>query len=116
MPPRAGSTAQSDMRRTGISTGKFFDERFLLSRLHGIRAVVLPDPSDGLAGWKSAHDCEAGQGGSGSPMASEATQLNSDSTTSTVQQRSQGGPHWNRITGYAEIGPVEVIVKPRRIP
>lgn len=31
VPPRAGSTAQSDMRTTGISTGKFLDERFLLS-------------------------------------------------------------------------------------
>ena len=49
-------------------------------------------------------------------MASEATQLNSDSTTSTLQQRSQGGPHRKRITGHAEIGPVEVIVGPRRIP
>jgi hypothetical protein len=49
-------------------------------------------------------------------MAPEATQLNSDSTTSTLQQRSQGGPHRNRITGHAEIGPVEVVVGPRRIP
>ena len=49
-------------------------------------------------------------------MAPEATQLNSASTTGTLQQRSQGGPHWNRITGHAEIGPVEVIVRPRRIP
>ena len=49
-------------------------------------------------------------------MASETTQLNSVSTTSALQQGSKGGHHWNRITGHTEIGPVEVIVRPRRIP
>ena len=49
-------------------------------------------------------------------MASETTQLNSVSTTSALQQRSQGRHHLNRITRYAEIGPVEVTVRPRRIP
>ena len=49
-------------------------------------------------------------------MASETTQLNSVSTTSAFEQQSQGRHHRNRIAGYAEIGPVEVIVGPRRIP
>jgi hypothetical protein len=49
-------------------------------------------------------------------MASETTQLNSVSTASAFEQRSQGGHHWSRTTGHAEIGPVEVIVGPRRIP
>ena len=33
-----------------------------------------------------------------------------------VQQHAQGGHHWSSITGHAEIGPVEVIMGPRRIP
>jgi hypothetical protein len=49
-------------------------------------------------------------------MASETTQLNPVSTASAFQQRSQGGHHWRSITGHAEIGPVEVLVGPRRIP
>ena len=49
-------------------------------------------------------------------MASETTQLNSLSIASAFQQRAQGGHHWSSITGHAEIGPVEVIVGPRRIP
>jgi hypothetical protein len=49
-------------------------------------------------------------------VASETTQLNSVSTASAFQQRSQGGHRFSRITGHAEIGPVEVIVGPRRIP
>ena len=32
------------------------------------------------------------------------------------QQRSQGGHHGSNIAGHAEIGPVEVIVGPRRFP
>ena len=49
-------------------------------------------------------------------MASETAQLNSLSSASAFQQRSQGGHHWSSIAGHAEIGPVEVIVGPRRIP
>ena len=49
-------------------------------------------------------------------MASETTQLHSVSTATALQQRSQGRHHWNRFTRHAEIGPVEVIVGPRRIP
>ncbi len=49
-------------------------------------------------------------------MASKATQLNSVAAPSAFQQRPQGGPQGRRVTGHAEIGPVEVIVGPRRIP
>ena len=49
-------------------------------------------------------------------MASETTQLNSLPGASAFQQRSQGGHHGSNIAGHAEIGPVEVIVGPRRFP
>ena len=88
----------------------------MLPRLHGVRAIPLTDPGDGIAGWKSTKDGQAGQGRSGSPMASKATQLNSVAAPSAFQQRPQGGHHGRRVTGHAEIGPVEVIVGPRRIP
>ena len=52
----------------------------------------------------------------GSSMASETTQLNSVSTTSRAPAAISGRHHWNRNTRYAEIGPVEVTVGPRRIP
>ena len=75
-----------------------------------------PDPGDGIVGRMPAQDGQTGQGRSGSPVPSETTQLNPFSTPGAFSQRSQGGHHWSRITGHAEIGPVEVMVGPRRIP
>ena len=65
----------------GSSTDKADNERFLLSGLYGVPAVVLTDPGDSIASRKSTHDGHAGQGRSGSPMASETTELDSVSTT-----------------------------------
>ena len=106
----------TDTRRTGTSTAKADDERLLLPRLHGVHAIPITDPGDGIAGWKSTKDCQAGQGRSRSSMASKATQLHSVSAAGAFQQRPKGGHHGRRVTGHAEIGPVEVIVGPRRIP
>ena len=49
-------------------------------------------------------------------MATQTSQLNLLSTASTFEKRSQGGNQWSGITGYAEIGPIQVVVRPRRIP
>ena len=43
--------------------------------LDGVRVVVLPDEGDGLCGWQSVDNREAGQGGSGSPAAAAAGNL-----------------------------------------
>ncbi len=106
----------ADPRRRMTSADKADNEPFLLPGLDSVRAVALTDPVDGIARRKSTQDCEAGQGRSGSSVASETTQLNLLSTASAFEQRSQGGNYWSGITGHAEIGPIEVIVGPRWIP
>ena len=109
-----GSAGHANTRRTGTSTAIADDERLLLPGLHGVRAIPITDPGDGIAGWKSTKDCQAGQGHSGSSMASETIQPNSVSAAGARQQRSQGGHHGRTVTGHAEIRPLEVIAGPRR--
>jgi hypothetical protein len=73
---------QANTRRTGRSSDEAFNERFLWPGLHSACAVVVTDPSEGIVGRMSTEDCEAGQGGSGSSVPSEAAQLNPFSTAS----------------------------------
>jgi hypothetical protein len=109
-----GRTGQDATTRPSFD--KALNERSLLSGLHGVRAVALRDPGAGIAGRKFTQDCQAGQGRSGSSVPSETAQLNSTSTASAFQQRSQGGYEGGRIIGHSEIRPVDVIVGPGRIP
>jgi hypothetical protein len=98
------------------SAGESHNERFLLSGLDSFDAVVGTDPGDGLARRMAAQDGEAGQGSSGPPVTTEAADLHPFPGTSPGQHGSQSRDDLSRIVGDTEVWPVEVIVRPRRLP
>ena len=98
------------------SAGQFDDEQFLFCGFDRVGTVVGPDPAHRLAARMTGQDCKAGQGRSGAPVSSEATELHPFSSTSPLEHKSQGRDDLGRIIGDTEVRPVEVIMRPRRLP
>jgi hypothetical protein len=97
-------------------SAEFDDECFLFGGLDGGGTVVGAHPSDRLAARMAGQDSKAGQGSSGAPVSPEATDLHLFAGTSPLEHGFQGDDDVSRIIGDTEIGPVQVVVRPRRLP
>ena len=84
--------------------------------LDRLRAVVGAHPGHCGSSWMAAQYGKAGQSGSCAPVAAEAADLDLFAGASSVQHLTQGGNQVDVIVGHAEVGPVEVPVRPRGLP
>ena len=94
----------------------FQNECFLLARFDSFVTVIRSDPGDRIISGKAAQDGQAGQSRSSPSVATEATDLNSFASSSSSQNVSQrrddlSGTSWN-----IEVRPLDVGVRPRRLP
>lgn len=90
-------------------------EGFLLVGLDRTFAVRGSDPAHGFVWRLAAEDGETGQGGPGAAVAAVAADLDAFTSPGSLEQRFEHGDQsW--VARDAEVGPVQVVVGPRRLP
>lgn len=91
-------------------------EGFLLVGLDRTFAVRGSDPAHGFVWRLAAEDGETGQGGPGAAVAAVAADLDAFTSPGSLEQRFEHGDDQSWVARDAEVGPVQVVVGPRRLP
>jgi hypothetical protein len=110
---RRGSDPRS---RSGLSKAESERERLLLRRLDRPRAVVGTNPSDRFRGRKADEDRQAREGRSGPSVTTDAAELDAFAGPSPLEHRDKHIPGSIWLSRDSEVGPVEMVVGPRRLP
>lgn len=113
---RFGSVAGSGLWDGLGSAVESGDERFLFWCFDSGRTVFRPDPIHGPPGWMPVENSHAGESSSCAPVSPETTNLHSLSRPGAVEHGPQRGGQCVRVVWHSEVGPVEMIVRPRRPP
>lgn len=116
---RSGATSRwyTGDPRPGTGSGReVAGEGFLLVGLDRTFAVRGADPGHGFVWRLAAEDGKTGQGGPGATVAAVAADLDALTSPGSVEQRFEYDDDQRWVAGDAEIGPVQVVVGPRRLP
>ncbi len=92
------------------------DELFLYVGLDGLVAVVGSRPRHSVVGGSAGKNGEASECGSGSTVAAETSDLHRLPVAGTGEKVSEDSTQRVEIFGNTEVWPVEVRVRPGRIP
>lgn len=96
--------------------GEVAGEGFLLVGFDRTFAVHGSDPADGFVWRLAAEDGKTGKRGTGATVAAVTANLDALTSPGSVKQRLKRSDNQNRIARDTEVGPVQVVVRPRRPP
>ncbi len=91
-------------------------EGHLLVGLDRTFAVRGSDPAHGFVWRVAAEDGETGQGGPGAAVSAVAADLDALTSSGSLEQRFERGDDQGWVARDAVVGPVQVVVRPRRLP
>jgi hypothetical protein len=92
------------------------NEHFLLGGLHCLRAVVVPDPPNGIVRRMPAQHCEACEGRPSATVASQAAQFHLSAGTCPVVQIFERRHYVSQGFRDPEVWPLDVFMGPRWLP
>lgn len=99
-----------------LACGEAGDESFLLFGLNGLLAIVRAHPGDGLRRRSPREGRETAKCGAGPTVTTEAAKFHSITPTGAFEDVDQDGAERLDIARHREVRPVEVLVRPRRLP
>ena len=108
-----GVALEPDVRWLAAEPG---DECFLAGDFDSLRAVAGADPGDRVGGGMAGEDGETGQCCTGAPVAAETADFRLFPGPGTVDHGPQRGQDRGRVSGDAEVRPVEMVMGPWRLP
>jgi hypothetical protein len=102
--------------RSDLSKAESERERLLLRRLDRPRAVVGTNPSDRFRGREADEDRQAREGPTGPSVTTDAAEFDAFAGSSHLEHRDKRVPGSIWLSRDAKVGPVEMVVGPRRLP
>lgn len=99
-----------------LSRGEGRDERCLLGGFDGRRAIAGADPGDCAGGVAARQDGEASEGSTCAAVATDAADLDALALTGPAEHVVQRTAEVVRTARHAEVGPVDVRMRPRWLP
>jgi voltage-gated potassium channel Kch len=111
-----GAHARCELPKTvarRLSAAKVCDKPRLFWRFDRLLAVGTPSPGDRLGRWHAAESGKTGQRSSGAPVGAQAAHLDVFAAARSVEYMYQLVAKFIGAGGYAEVGPLDMVMRPR---